>query len=425
MGQLEKDAQLTQEMAILKANLEKEKYYLDALMDNMPDAIYFKDADSKVLRVSKYMATHFNTTVEDLIGKSDFDFQDETHAREAFEDEQIIQRTRVPKIDYIEKEVQSDGTEYWISTTKMPLINANGEVVGTFGMSRDITKVKMLEADRHAAELDKAVAQGKFEIASDVMHDIGNAVVGFGSYLTRIRRVQEQDKMDNLISLTRFFEENKPAMATAIGEAKAGAVIKMLAGIALGTRSNQEEVSKSITEQLNIITHIQEILNIQRQYITGQGSKERQPVNLRHVVNDSLSMVFASIDKMAIGVSLEMPQDLPIIKGDRTKLMQAILNILKNSIEAIDRNAEEKSISLNAFTKPGQLVIQIKDSGAGFDQSTSSRLFTRGFSTKTSGSGFGLYNCRSIIESHDGTIDISSEGPGKGSVTTIGFKLSA
>jgi PAS domain S-box-containing protein len=425
MGELEKDARLTQEMAILKANLEKEKYYLDALMDNMPDAIYFKDADSKVLRVSKYMATHFNTTVEDLIGKSDFDFQDETHAREAFEDEQIIQRTRVPKIDYIEKEVQSDGTEYWISTTKMPLINANGEVVGTFGMSRDITKVKMLEADRHAAELDKAVAQGKFEIASDVMHDIGNAVVGFGSYLTRIRRVQEQDKMDNLISLTRFFEENKPAMATAIGEAKAGAVIKMLAGIALGTRSNQEEVSKSITEQLNIITHIQEILNIQRQYITGQGSKERQPVNLRHVVNDSLSMVFASIDKMAIGVSLEMPQDLPIIKGDRTKLMQAILNILKNSIEAIDRNAEEKSISLNAFTKPGQLVIQIKDSGAGFDQSTSSRLFTRGFSTKTSGSGFGLYNCRSIIESHDGTIDISSEGPGKGSVTTIGFKLSA
>jgi len=105
--------------------------------------------------------------------------------------------------------------------------------------------------------LDKAVAQGKFEIASNVMHDIGNAVVGFGSYLTRIRRVQEQDKMDNLMSLTRFFEENKPAIATAIGDAKAGAVIKMLAGIALTQRSNQEEVAKSITEQLNIITHIQ------------------------------------------------------------------------------------------------------------------------------------------------------------------------
>jgi len=227
------------------------------------------------------------------------------------------------------------------------------------------------------------------------------------------------------MSLTRFFEENKPAIATAIGDAKAGAVIKMLAGIALTQRSNQEEVAKSITEQLNIITHIQEILNIQRQYIAGKGSQDREPVNIRHVINDSISMVFASIDKMAIGVSLEMPQELPIIKGDRTKLMQAILNILKNSIEAIDKNSEEKSITLNAYTKPGQLVLQIRDSGAGFDQSTATQLFKRGFSTKFSGSGFGLYNCRSIIESHDGTIDIASEGPGKGSITTMSFKLSA
>ena len=425
MGSLQEDARVAQELAALRENLEKEKYYLDSLMDNMPDAIYFKDKDSRLLRVSKYMANRFNSQMEELIGKTDFDFQDETHARDAFEDEQNIQRTRVPKIDYIEKELKKDGTESWITTTKMPLVNAKGEVVGTFGMSRDITKVKMLEAERHAADLDKAVAQGKFEIASNVMHDIGNAVVGFGSYLTRIRRVQEQDKMDNLMSLTRFFEENKPAIATAIGDAKAGAVIKMLAGIALTQRSNQEEVAKSITEQLNIITHIQEILNIQRQYIAGKGSQDREPVNIRHVINDSISMVFASIDKMAIGVSLEMPQELPIIKGDRTKLMQAILNILKNSIEAIDKNSEEKSITLNAYTKPGQLVLQIRDSGAGFDQSTATQLFKRGFSTKFSGSGFGLYNCRSIIESHDGTIDIASEGPGKGSITTMSFKLSA
>lgn len=425
MGRLQKGAQVAMELAALRENLEKEKYYLDSLMDNMPDSIYFKDKDSKVLRVSKYMANRFHTPMEEMIGKTDYDFQDEIHAREAFEDEQAIQRTQVPKIDFIEKEIKKDGSESWITTTKMPLLNNKGEVVGTFGMSRDITKVKMLEAERHAADLDKAVAQGKYEIASNVMHDIGNAVVGFGSYLTRIRRVQEQDKMENLMSLTRFFEENKPAIANAIGDAKAGAVIKMLAGIALTQRSNQEEVAKSITEQLNIITHIQEILNIQRQYISGKGSQEREPVNLRHVINDSISMVFASIDKMAIGVSLEMPQELPIIKGDRTKLMQAILNILKNSIEAIDKNAEEKLITLNAFTKPGQLVLQIRDSGAGFDQATATQLFKRGFSTKFSGSGFGLYNCRSIIESHDGTIDIASEGPGKGAVTTIDFKLSA
>ena len=61
----------------------------------------------------------------------------------------------------------------------------------------------------------------------------------------------------------------------------------MLAGIALTQRSNNEEISKTISEQLNIITHIQEILDIQRQYVAGHNSQERTPVNLRSIINDS------------------------------------------------------------------------------------------------------------------------------------------
>jgi PAS domain S-box-containing protein len=135
------------EMAALKENLEKEKYLLDALMDNIPDAIYFKDRDSKFIRVSKYLAGHFSGNVDDLIGKSDFDFQDKARAQQAYDDEMNIMATRRPKIDYIEKEVMTDGTEHWVSTTKMPLVNRKGEVVGTFGISRDVTRLKKLEND--------------------------------------------------------------------------------------------------------------------------------------------------------------------------------------------------------------------------------------------------------------------------------------
>jgi len=298
----------------------------------------------------------------------------------------------------------------------------HGDVVGTFGISRDITKVKKLEQEQNAAALEKAVAQGKFEIASDVMHDIGNAMVGFGSYLTRIRRLQEDAKPENLQNLAKFFEEQKNTIAGAIGEVKADALAKMLGGIAKTQKVNHEEISKSITEQLNIITNIQEILNIQRQYITGHESQERKPVNLRQVINDSLSMLFSSIDKTAIAVSLNIPADLPIIKGDRTKLMQLLLNILKNSIDAIDKDAKEKSITINALTKGGQLVIEVKDSGCGIDKSINGRVFEKGYSTK-SGAGLGLYNCRTIAESHEATVDISSEGAGKGTTAVIGFKI--
>jgi PAS domain S-box-containing protein len=147
------------ELGTLKGNLEKEKYLLDSLMDNIPDAIYFKDRESKFIRVSKYLASHFSGDVEELIGKSDFDFQDKSRAQQAYDDEKNIMATRKPKIDYIEKEIMTDGSEHWVSTTKMPLINSKGEVVGTFGISRDVTRLKKLEID--ILNKDKSLATEK------------------------------------------------------------------------------------------------------------------------------------------------------------------------------------------------------------------------------------------------------------------------
>ena len=128
--------------------LAKEKALMDALMDNIPDYIYFKDKDSKFLKNSRSHARVFGS--EDpkyIIGKSDFDFFSEEHSRPAFEDEQNIIKTGKPIIDQIEKEVHEDGRVTWVSTTKMPLRNVDGNIIGTFGISKDITPVKQLEQD--------------------------------------------------------------------------------------------------------------------------------------------------------------------------------------------------------------------------------------------------------------------------------------
>ncbi|HKC37841.1 MAG TPA: triple tyrosine motif-containing protein, partial [Chitinophagaceae bacterium] len=430
MLQKEKLSRNVEELAALKEDLQKEKYYLDSLMDHMPDAIYFKDKESRFLRVSTYMvkkhlASHPGATINDLLGKTDFDLQDEKHAKEAYEDEQEIQRTRIPKIDYIEKEIAEDGSERWVATTKLPMLNTQEEVVGTFGISRDVTKIKLLEKQQNEAMLDKAVAQGKFEIASEVMHDIGNAISGFGSHLTRIKRMQENGNVKNLTSLITFFEEQKIIMANAIGESKSDAVIKMLGGIAQTQHDNEHETIKSVTEQLNIVSNIEEILNIQRKYISGYESKDRKTVNLKNVIDDSLSMLSGFINKSNIDVSLNIANDLPPIKGDRTKLMQLLLNLIKNSMEATEENKHEKNICINAFIDINKLVLQVRDNGKGFDGEVAGQLFNRGFTTKASGKGYSLYNCKTIVESHEGTIDISSEGPDKGTITTIGFKILA
>jgi signal transduction histidine kinase len=281
----------------------------------------------------------------------------------------------------------------------------------------------VMELALQQALTEKALAQGKVEIASDILHDIGNAIVGFGSYLVRIKGALEQDDAKKLSQLSQFFNDQQVAVNNAFGEVKGGALISMLTGMVESQHDNREEMQKAVARQLSIISHIQEILAIQRHYIAGQERKEYKPVNLRSIINDCLSMLSASIDKRAIAVRLDIAVEWPVIIGDRTRLMQVILNILKNSIEAIESHMTDKRIAIDLHSSAGSLVLKIEDNGNGFDEATAAGLFERGFTTKSSGTGLGLHHCRAIIEGHAGQMALTSEGPGKGAVAIIKFNV--
>ena len=81
------------------------------------------------------------------------------------------------------------------------------------------------------------------------------------------------------------------------------------------------------------------------------------------------------------------------------------------------------ALPISMESTSGYILLKIADNGQGFDKKTSKNFFERGFTTKKKGTGLGLYNCRSIVESHAGSFDISSDGPGLGAVTTIKFAL--
>ena len=143
--ELEKRARENEQMT---GDLEKEKYLLDALLTNIPDYIYFKDEQSRFIRVSESMAPLFNTrSGSDLIGKSDFDFHAAEHANSAFQEEMEIIRTGKRILNQVDHEVWEDGREQWVSTTKMPLVAADGRIVGTFGISKVITDFKRMEIE--------------------------------------------------------------------------------------------------------------------------------------------------------------------------------------------------------------------------------------------------------------------------------------
>jgi PAS domain S-box-containing protein len=123
-----------------------DRYILEVLMEYAPDRIYFKDAQSRFVRINRAQAAWLGApTPAAAVGKTDYDFFSEEHARQAFDDEQEIMRTGVPIINKEEKETWPDGRVTWVSSMKMPLRDAEGRVIGTFGISRDITERRVAE----------------------------------------------------------------------------------------------------------------------------------------------------------------------------------------------------------------------------------------------------------------------------------------
>jgi PAS domain S-box-containing protein len=110
------------------------------LLEHTPDQIYFKDRGGRFLRVSHAVAQYMHVSgPEDLIGKSDFDFWSQETARECFGDEQRIIQTGEPMVGKIEKLVFPDGRVTWDYTTKLPLKNSKGEIIGICGINKDFT----------------------------------------------------------------------------------------------------------------------------------------------------------------------------------------------------------------------------------------------------------------------------------------------
>jgi len=126
--------------------LIEERQLLRTLMDNVPDMIYFKDRESRFIRISKAHAKVFGLSdPAQAIGKTDFDFFGDQHARQAFADEQEIMRSGQPVLAKEERETWPDGRETWALSTKLPWRDTNGNIIGTFGLSLDITDRKRAE----------------------------------------------------------------------------------------------------------------------------------------------------------------------------------------------------------------------------------------------------------------------------------------
>jgi two-component system sensor kinase FixL len=135
------------EVKMAQEALHQSEEQLQAMLDNVPDQIYFKDTQSRFLKLSRGVVKRLGLEhPEQAVGKTDFDFFSPERAREFYEDEQRIIRSGEALVNKMEKQILLNGEIGWASTTKIPLRNREGKVIGVAGINRDITELKQAEA---------------------------------------------------------------------------------------------------------------------------------------------------------------------------------------------------------------------------------------------------------------------------------------
>jgi len=145
----------------IEEELALERDFLQNLLDNIPDAVYFKDRKNRIIKVNKFYLQGMKRPPEEIIGKTDFDFFPYEQAKQMFEDDNYVLRTGKPIVGKIERTLLPDGRWNQVITTKIPMYNREGKIIGTMGITRDMTAYAHLERERLELVMNSLEALGK------------------------------------------------------------------------------------------------------------------------------------------------------------------------------------------------------------------------------------------------------------------------
>lgn len=404
-----------------EAALAHERHLLESLLENSQDYIYFKDRESRVLRCSKAVRQRSAFGKTDIIGKSDFDLFAEEHARPAFEDEQEIIRSGRPLIDKVEKEVAKDGHETWALTSKMPLRNQVGEIIGTFGISKDITPIKRAEAELERAHKELVQASrlaGMAEVATSVLHNVGNVLNSINVAATLVDQQVRKSRVPDVRRLAQLLQEHADDLGAFLtSDPKGRMVPDFLNQLAGKLDSDQAAVLDELTALRSNVEHINEIIAMQQSYARVAGVFEN--VKLGDLLEDALRMNQGALVRHDIKVVRDY-RALPPVCTDKHKVLQILVNLVRNAKYACDDSGRsDKQMTLRATEDGGLVRISVIDNGVGIPAGNLTRIFSHGFTTRKDGHGFGLHSGSLAAKELGGSLTVYSEGPGLGAAFTL------
>ncbi len=355
---------LKNEIAVRKEveeRLELEHKLVQTLMDNIPDSIYFKDKKNRFVQVSRSKAERSGTDIKNMLNKTDFDFLPKSQAKKSFSDDNLVMKSGKAIKDKTEKLTGLNGAERWVSTTKIPWYDKDGEILGTIGISRDITGRKKAEES-----LDKQ----RKKFISVLIHDLKGPllpVLGYTRRLIEGKAKSEDDKLRMLNILQKSSNE----------------LLKII-----------EDYSKDLRDAYELKSYNPQQVDFNKVLllIVQNVFPEIEDRGIRLYINNWKKENWNKIEKVTLTV-------------DPYQLKSLIENLLGNAIKYT-----RSIIRIRLKRIDDYIYFVISDDGPGIPRKFQEKIFEEYFQLPKSkkGTGIGLYSVKRVLENHKGDITVDS-----------------
>jgi signal transduction histidine kinase len=358
---------------------------------------------------------------ESIIGKTDADIYGSESATAFKQVEQEIMRTGRPMLGKIEQTVCSDASSIWHMTTKVPWRNKTGEIIGTFGTAQDITDLKNAEAriaETHKQLLETSRQAGMAEIATNVLHNIGNVLNSVNISASLVVDNVKQSKAANLAKVAAMMREHEHDLGTFITRDAKGRQLPVYLGqLAEQLLADQTGAIQELDLLVKNIEHIKDVVSMQQSYARVSGVREI--INLRDLVEDGLRINAIALARHRVEIIREY-EDLPTINIDKHRVLQILVNLIRNANQACQESGHaDRRLTVCMADGEGRIKISVKDNGVGISPGNLARIFNHGFTTRKDGHGFGLHSGALAAKEMGGSLTVHSDGPGKGASFTL------
>jgi PAS domain S-box-containing protein len=342
---------------------------------------------------------------------------------------------------------KKDGSTYSEEQTIAPVKNKDGRISNFIAIKHDVTERRKIEKElskyhneleemvekqtlelREAQEelINKAMEAGIAQAASMSLHNIGNAITPLNVLLETMQTSESGKISHYLEKCYDDIKEHADDLEHYINQDARGKQVFAYMGDLIHSLTDlNKERTDSFHKMKGALSHISEILSLQETY-TAMNHEIKELVDLNSSIDDAIGIQTGSLDQRRIFVKKQFDDNLPKILVDKNRLLQVIVNFIKNSYEAIDakkNNTDPKEIVLKSFVENDRVVFQISDNGIGIDPEQIDKIFEFGKSGKGS-TGFGLHYCKRFVEANDGSITLKSDGIGRGTTVAVYFNSS-